>query len=128
MSYPPHRDSLGLIQLAGRQAKAVFDLNEARGEAEVLALSLGWKREEVAGDLPRARRSTARALPPLGPESVKAIVNRDLLASPNSAPRKDLNAAAHGVRLARVVQVATRRKENRAPIVVELAEVPAILT
>ena len=70
----------------------------------------------------RARTARARSS-----ESVEPVVDRDLLTLADGAPREHLDAAAHRVRIAGVVEVAARRQQHCAALEVELGEVAPII-
>lgn len=61
-------------------------------------------------------------------EGVQAVVDRDLLPLADRAPGDDLDAAAHRVRFAGVVQIAARRQEHSAAVEVELRQVASVLS
>jgi hypothetical protein len=103
----------------------VLATNEGRGVRKQEPLALRVHCEEPAHDGAGAGLRPAVAGPRGTVKGIEAVVDRDLVTHCNRMPGEDLYAMAHGVRVAGVVEVAARRRENREAIESELTQMDA---
>jgi hypothetical protein len=82
--------------------------------------------EEATDNRAGTALRAALARPGRTVEGVEPVVDRDLFAFVDSSPGEDPDAVSHGVRLAGVVQVAARWRENSEAVEPELAQVDAL--
>ena len=110
---------------SGPCAAPVLATDERGGVRNEQLLALRAHREEAAHDGAGAGRRPAAATPGRAVEGIEAVVDRDLVTGGNRTPGEDLDAMAHGVRIAGVVEVAAWRREHREAIESELAQMDA---
>jgi hypothetical protein len=107
----------------GTQTASILALNKTGRVRQVAPLPLEVQGEEVGYDLPGAVPAAAVAFPALGSEGVEPVVDRDLVAAANVPPGKHLDTTSHGIGIARVVEIAPGRQQDRAGFEVQLTEV-----
>jgi hypothetical protein len=103
----------------------VHPTNEGGGVREEELLASRVHRKEATHDRAAAGFRPAVAGPGRAVEGVEAVVDCDLVTCCNRMPGEDCDAMAHGVRLAGVIEVAARRRENREAIECELTQMAA---
>jgi hypothetical protein len=102
-----------------------FAPDEGGGVWQQKLLALRGHREEVADHGSGAVGRSASARPRIAVEGVQPVVDRDLLTGGDRSPREHLHTMAHGIRVAAMVQEATRGLEDREAIERQLAEMDA---
>ena len=108
------------------RSPSVLVPDEGRRVRQEKVLAIRPHGEKAAHDGPAAAVRAAVARPAIVVERIQPVVDRDLLSGGDRAPGEHLDAVAHRIRVAGVIEVAPGRSQHPEPVEVELAQVVAL--